>query len=153
MDLIGIDGILPALKVTGQKQALQDIARIAERETGQTARSIFDLLLKRERLGSTGIGQGIAIPHTRLPGLTHMVGIVARLERAIDFDAVDGQPVDLIFTLLAPENSGAEHLRALSRVTRLLRDPAMCARLRGAETAEAIYAVLTQSEGGGIAAA
>lgn len=146
-DLIALSGIQPALKVTGKKQALQELARLAERETGMEARTVFDLLLKRERLGTTGIGQGIAIPHCRLPGLERMVGLFARLERPVEFDSIDGQPVDLIFALLAPENAGAEHLRALSRVTRLLRDAGVCARLRGATTADAIYIVLTETEG------
>jgi PTS system nitrogen regulatory IIA component len=102
-------------------------------------------LLERERLGTTGVGNGIAIPHGKLPGLRQLYGLFARLETPIDFDAVDEQPVDLIFLLLAPEAAGADHLKALARVSRLLRDRAVCEKLRGADQADAMYALLTES--------
>ena len=100
-------------------------------------------MLQREKLGSTGVGNGIAIPHGKLPKLDKLFGLFARLDRPIDFDALDGQPVDLIFLLLAPEAAGADHLKALARVARLLRDPHVANKLRESRDAEALFAVLT----------
>ncbi len=145
-DLITPQAILANLKASSKKQALQDMARRAAELTGQHERAVFDVLLERERLGTTGVGHGIAIPHGKLPSLEHVHGVFARLERPIDFDAIDEQPVDLIFLLLAPEHAGADHLKALARVSRLLRDQSMCEKLRGSDSADAIYALLTQQE-------
>lgn len=146
IDLITPQAILPNLKAGSKKQALQDMARKAAELTGQHERAIFDVLLERERLGTTGVGHGIAIPHGKLPSLERVWGVFARLERPIDYDAIDEQPVDLIFLLLAPEQAGADHLKALARVSRLLRDQSMCEKLRGSDSADAIYALLTQQE-------
>jgi PTS system nitrogen regulatory IIA component len=146
LDLITPQAILPNLKAGNKKQALQELARKASELTGQHERAIFDVLLERERLGTTGVGHGIAIPHGKLSSLDRVHGVFARLERPIDFDAIDEQPVDLIFLLLAPEQAGADHLKALARVSRLLRDQSMCEKLRGAESGDAIYALLTQHE-------
>ncbi|HYD68652.1 PTS IIA-like nitrogen regulatory protein PtsN [Azospirillum sp.] len=146
IDLITPQAILPNLKAGSKKQALQDMARRAAELTGQHERAIFDVLLERERLGTTGVGHGIAIPHGKLPSLERVWGVFARLERPIDYDAIDEQPVDLIFLLLAPEQAGADHLKALARVSRLLRDQSMCEKLRGSDSADAIYALLTQQE-------
>lgn len=143
--LLSPDGVVANLKANSKKQALQELAARASRITGQHERSIFDTLLERERLGTTGVGNGIAIPHGRLAGLDKLYGLFARVERAIDFDSIDEMPVDLIFLLLAPEAAGADHLKALARVSRLLRDKAVCEKLRGAESADAIYALLTDS--------
>ena len=107
-------------------------------------RQIYDVLLERERLGSTGVGNGIAIPHGKLAGLKRLQGLFLRLEPAVDFDSVDEQPVDLVFLLLAPESAGADHLKALARVSRLLRDRQVCEKLRGAEHPDALYALLTE---------
>ena len=107
-------------------------------------RIIFETLLKREKLGSTGIGQGIAIPHGKVAVHHRVYGLFARLSTPVDFDSVDGQPVDLVFVLLAPEHAGADHLKALARISRLLRDPAVVAKLRGTEDAEGLYAILTE---------
>ena len=107
-------------------------------------RYIFDTLLQRERLGSTGLGQGIAIPHGKFVGLKRITGICARLAEPIDFDAVDGAPVDIVFLLLAPEGAGADHLKALARVSRFLRNTQICEKLRGAEDRAALYAILTE---------
>lgn len=145
-DLITPQAILANLKAGSKKQALQDMARKAAELTGQHERAIFDVLLERERLGTTGVGHGIAIPHGKLSNLDRVHGVFARLERPIDFDAIDEQPVDLIFLLLAPEHAGADHLKALARVSRLLRDQGMCEKLRGSDNADAIYALLTQQE-------
>lgn len=147
LDLLTPHAILPALKAASKKQALQELARKAADLTGQHERAIFDVLLERERLGTTGVGHGIAIPHGKLPGLARVHGVFARLDKPIDFDAIDDQPVDLLFLLLAPEQSGADHLKALARVSRLLRDGAICAKLRGSDNADAIFALLTQSDG------
>ena len=141
-DVVAPDAILPALKVNGKKQALQELAARAAELCGQNERTIFEILMQREKLGSTGVGNGIAIPHGKLPKLGKLFGLFARLERPVDFEALDGQPVDLVFLLLAPEGAGADHLKALARVARLLRDPDIASKLRDSRDAEAIYAVL-----------
>src|SRR3954464_15375708 len=141
-EFLSPEAVLPALRVSGKKQALHDIAAHAARLSGLEERVIFEALWQRERLGSTGIGEGIAIPHGKLPGLERLVGLLARLERPIDFEALDGQPVDLVFVLLAPEGAGADHLKALARIARMLRAPDLANKLRDARDAEAIYAVL-----------
>ena len=142
IDLVAPKAIIPALKVNGKKQALQEIAGKAAELTGQGERAILEILLQREKLGSTGVGNGVAIPHGKLPKLNTLFGLFARLERPVDFDALDGQPVDLIFLLLAPEGAGADHLKALARVARLLRDSEVARKLRESRDADAIYAVL-----------
>ena len=144
-NLISPASVVANLRVGSKKQALQDLAKRAAETTGLPERAIFEVLLERERLGTTGVGNGIAIPHGKLPGLRRLYGLFARLETPIDFDAVDEQPVDLIFLLLAPEAAGADHLKALARVSRLLRDRAVCEKLRGADQADAMYALLTES--------
>ncbi len=146
IELITPASIIANLRASNKKQALQELARKAAELTGQHERMIFDVLLERERLGTTGVGQGIAIPHGKLSSLNRVYGIFARLERAIDFDAIDEQPVDLMFLLLAPEQAGADHLKALARVSRLLRDNMICEKLRGSTSADAIFALLTQTD-------
>ncbi len=140
-DLVAPNAIVPALKVNGKKQAIQELSARAAKLTGQNERLIFETLMQREKLGSTGVGNGIAIPHGKLPKLEKLFGLFARLERGIDFESLDGQPVDLVFLLLAPESAGADHLKALARVARLLRDPETVARLRESRDADAVYAV------------
>src|SRR5689334_20995693 len=110
-DLLTPASVFASLRVTSKKQALQELARRAAPLVGQDERSIFEVLLERERLGSTGIGTGVAIPHGRLPGLARLHGVFARLERPIDFEAIDDQPIDLIFLLLTPDAAGADHLK------------------------------------------
>jgi len=144
-DLITPAGVIPKLRATGKKHALQELAKRAADVTGLHERAIFDVLLERERLGSTGVGNGIAIPHGKLVELQKLHGVFARLDSPIDFDSVDDQPVDLVFLLLAPEAAGADHLKALARVSRLLRDRTVCEKLRGANSADAIYALLTEA--------
>ena len=148
-DLVAPEAILPALKVNSKKQALQELAAKAAELTGQNERSIFEILLQREKLGSTGVGNGVAIPHGKLPKLNKLFGLFARLARPVDFEALDGQPVDLVFLLLAPEGAGADHLKALARVARLMRTPDTAKMLRESRDAEAIYAVLTRTSTGG----
>ena len=145
-DLIAPAAIIPALKVNGKKQALQELAARAAALTGQSERAIFEILLQREKLGSTAVGNGIAIPHGKLPKLGRLFGLFARLERPIDFEALDSQPVDLIFLLLAPEAAGADHLKALARVARMLRDPDVAKKLRESSDTDALYAVLAMPQ-------
>ena len=147
-DLIAPNAIIPALKVQGKKQAIQELAARAATLTGQNERAILEVLLQREKLGSTGVGNGVAIPHGKLPKLSGLFGLFARLDRPVDFEALDGQPVDLIFLLLAPEAAGADHLKALARVARLMRTPDTAKLLRESRDAEAIYAVLTRASTG-----
>ena len=142
-DLITPRSVVAQLRAASKRQALQELAKRAAAITGMHERTIFDVLAERERLGSTGIGMGIGIPHGKLPGLDRLCGLFARLERPIPFEAIDDQPVYLIFVLLAPENAGADHLKALARVSRLLRNQQAVEKLRAARTAEAIYAILT----------
>ena len=135
--------VIPQLRVGNKKQVLQEVARRAGLATGIPERRIYDVLSERERLGTTGIGRGVAVPHGKLDELTGLHGLFARLDRPIPFDSIDNEPVDLLFVLLAPENAGAEHLRALARISRLLRDVAICEKLRGTDNADALYALLT----------
>ena len=144
-DLIDSDAIIASLKAPSKKQALQELSERASAVAGIPAREIFDALLQRERLGSTGVGGGIAIPHGKLPRVERMLGVFARLERPIDYEALDGEPVDLIFLLLVPESAGADHLKALSRVARSLRDPSLTARLRATKDASGLFLLLTQN--------
>jgi len=144
-DLLKPADVIATLRVASKKQALQELAKRAAETTGLHERAIFEVLLERERLGTTGVGNGIAIPHGKLSGLDRLCGLFARLETPIDFDAIDDQPVDLIFLLLAPETAGADHLKALARVSRLLRERSTCEKLRGANQPEALYALLTEA--------
>jgi PTS system nitrogen regulatory IIA component len=144
IDLINPESVIANLKVTSKKQALQELSKKIGALVDQEERVIFDLLLEREKLGTTGVGDGIAIPHGKLDSLDKLCGLFARLERPVEFDAIDERPVDLIFLLLAPESAGADHLKALARVSRLLRDKAVCDKLRGSDTAEALYSLLTE---------
>jgi PTS system nitrogen regulatory IIA component len=141
-DLVAPNAVLPDLKVNNKKQALQEVAARAAELTGQNERAILEILLQREKLGSTAVGNGVAIPHGKLPKLGRLFGLFARLARPVDFEALDAQPVDLVFLLLAPEAAGADHLKALARVARLLRDPENARRLRESRDADALYAVL-----------
>ena len=129
-DLVLPNAILPALKVNSKKQALQELAARAAALTGQSERAVLDVLTQREKLGSTGVGNGIAIPHGKLPNLGKLFGLFARLDRPIDFDALDGQPVDLVFALIVPEDSTEEHLQILSGIAALFSNPAFCSSIR-----------------------
>ena len=127
-DLVAPNAVIPALKVNNKKQAIQELAARAAELTGQNENAILEILLQREKLGSTAVGNGVAIPHGKLPKLGRLFGLFARLHKPIDFEALDNQPVDLIFLLLAPEAAGADHLKALARVARQLRDPEIARR-------------------------
>src|SRR5262245_41208707 len=143
---IAPNSVVPLLKVKSKKQLLQGLSARAARITGVPERDIFDVLWQRERLGSTGLGHGVAIPHGKLQGLKRIAGVFARLAEPIDFEAIDGQKVDIVVLLLAPEGAGADHLKALARISRLLRDAAAVEKLRAAKDAAALYAVLTEGE-------
>src|SRR5262245_3574130 len=143
-DLLKRDGIIPSLQAKTKKQALQELADHAALVTGCPERDILEALLQRERLGSTGLGRGIAIPHAKLKGLDRITCLFARLEEPIEFEALDNEPVDLIFVLLAPEHASGDHLKALARISRLLREPSALDRLRSARDKAGIYAILTQ---------
>jgi nitrogen PTS system EIIA component len=142
-DLLGPGSVIAALKGSGKKQVLQELSRRAATLLGLNERTIFDTIWERERLGSTGMGMGTAIPHGKVTGITRPTGLFARLEKPIDFEAVDERPVDLIFLLLTSEGAGADHLKALARVSRLFRDRAMCEKLRGTDNVDALTALLT----------
>ena len=143
--LTGPDAVLASVKASGKKALLAELASRAASLLKVDERVLFDRLLERERLGSTGIGGGIAIPHGRMSALGQPRGLFARLAHPIDFDAIDERPVDIVFMLVAPEGAGADHLKALARVSRLLRDRALVEKLRATESADALYALLVES--------
>jgi PTS system nitrogen regulatory IIA component len=143
--LTGPDAVLACVKASGKKALLAELAAKAAQLYTLDERRLFDRLLERERLGSTGIGGGIAIPHGRMPGLAKPVGLFARLGHPVDFDSIDERPVDSVFLLLAPEGAGADHLKALARVSRLLRDRSLVEKLRATESADALYALLVET--------
>jgi PTS system nitrogen regulatory IIA component len=143
-DIISSEAVIPALRAASKKQLLQELSTAAAKLAGLESRRIFETLLQREKLGSTGLGQGIAIPHGKFAELDRVRGVFARLVQPVDFDSVDEQPVDLVFLLLAPESAGADYLKALARISRLLRDPSLVGKLRGTDSAAALYAVLTE---------
>jgi PTS system nitrogen regulatory IIA component len=143
-DLLQPEAVFASLHANSKKQLLQELSDRAAHIAHLPARQIFDAVLQRERLGSTGIGNGIAIPHAKLTKCPSIIGVFAHLEKPVDFEAIDAAPVDLVFLLVAPESAGADHLKALARIARVLRDPAMTAKLRTIHDSAALYAVLTQ---------
>ena len=145
-DLISPDAIFPALKAKSKKQALHELAQRAATLTGVAERTIYDTLQQRENLGSTGVGRGIAIPHGRVPELRRIVSLLARLSEPIAFDSLDGEPVDLIFLLLAPEHAGADHLKALARISRLFRNREFREAILQAPDAGRIYALISEED-------
>tara|TARA_A100001037_G_scaffold273005_1_gene269548 strand:+ start:2084 stop:2548 length:465 start_codon:yes stop_codon:yes gene_type:complete len=144
-ELLTPEAVIPQMKAESKKQALQELSGFAAELTGVEERTIFEVLLERERLGTTGVGNGIAIPHGKLEDVKQLCGMFARLDTPVDFDAIDDQPVDLIFVLLAPESAGADHLKALAWVSRLLRDNSICEKIRGSEDREAILELICGS--------
>lgn len=145
-DIVAPDTVLAGLAVPNKKALFQQLAAVAARASDLDAKQIVERLTERERLGSTGFGGGIAIPHGKMEGLTRVVGVLARLGSPIDYQAIDDMPVDLVFLLLSPPDSGVEHLKALSRVTRRLRDQGFVAKLRGAGSPDALYALVTAND-------
>ncbi len=144
-DLISPQAVNARLDVAAKKDVLQQVASAAAALAGADAQTIFEVLWERERLGTTGVGHGIAIPHGRIPGLDKVSGFFARLAQPVNFEAIDDKPVDLVFLLLAPESAGADHLHALATVSRLLRDAKLCEQLRKAKDAGALYRLLTET--------
>ena len=143
-EILSTESVLPAVKAPNKRQLLQDLANHAAKRTGLDARRIFDVLLQRERLLTTGLGQGTAIPHGKFADLGRVYGLFAKLAHPIDFKSVDEQPVDLVFLLLSPESASGDHLMALARVSRLFRDPHIVAKLRGTDDAQGLYAIVTE---------
>ncbi|MET4898456.1 PTS sugar transporter subunit IIA [Sphingomonadaceae bacterium jetA1] len=145
-DLLRHETVLAGLSAANKKTLFQTLGSAAAGPAGQDAKLLADVLTEREKLGSTGFGGGVAIPHGKLPGLTQIVGVFARLAQPIDFQAVDDMPVDLVFAMFSPQDAGSAHLKALARVSRRLRDKGFVAKLRGAGSPDAIWALLTQDE-------
>lgn len=146
-DLLAPGAVIPDLRVRSKAALLKTLAARAAGATGAAAGLVLDRLLAREELGSTGFGGGVALPHGKLPGLPAVTGLFARLAAPVDYAAIDAMPVDLVFMLLAPEGAGADHLKALARVSRAFRDPALAAKLRAAASPDALYAMLAGGEG------
>jgi len=144
-DILVSDAVRTLSNVTSKKRMLQSIAELAADVSGLDQQRIFDALQERELLGATGMGKGIAVPHARMADIANVVGVFTRIDVPVDFDSVDHQPVDLVFTLLAPEDAGADHLKALARVSRTLRDETICRKLRSTEDPAALYAILTDT--------
>ena len=143
-DLLTAGSISPRLTVTTKRQVIATVAEIAARNFGLRANGVFDALMEREALAATGVGHGVAIPHARLDGLERMRGVFVRVTPPVAFDAVDEAPVDLIFALISPADSGSEHLRALARIARALRSAELRSQLRQAGSADAIRALLVR---------
>ena len=147
MDLVKIlhaDAVRNTQSVGSKKRLFQDLAAIASQSYGIDPEVAIDALLERETLGPTGVGRGVALPHARIDSLDRIVGCFIKLDRPIEFDAVDRQPVDLVFALFAPLASGVEHLKALALVSRTLRDPEVCLKLRNNENAGTLLAILQE---------
>lgn len=145
-DLLSPAAVVTDLHSGSKKHLLQNLSTLAAQQTQVDEQQIFRTLLERERLGATGIGNGIAIPHGKIAELERLCGVFVRLDKPIDFEAVDEQPVDLVFLLLAPESTGSDHLKALARISRKLRDTDFCNRLRLSDNREALFALLTEDD-------
>ena len=142
--LLTRDAVICDLKASSKKQLMQELAGLAAERSEIDRDTIYTALVEREHLGATSVGDGVAIPHARLPNLEHVSGVFVRLAQPIDYDAADEQPVDLIFLLLAPEAANAEHLRALAKISRLFRKSDLRASLRGADGGDALFMMLTE---------
>lgn len=138
------DAVKTIAACTSKKRLFHDLGELSEASYGLDATSVIDALIDREGLGPTGVGQGIALPHARLASVDRVIGVFLRLERPLNFDAIDRQPVDLVFALIAPENAGVDHLKALALVSRTLRDPATCAKLRANSDVGTLHTILTE---------
>ena len=143
-DIMSEKSVLIDVKASSKRELLQELASKAAELTDLDERTIFDTFLERENLGSTGFGNGTALPHGRVEGLDKVCAIFARLSAPLDFDAIDGKPIDLVFALLSPEGNGADHLTALAKMSRILKDEALCAKLRQAGKPVEIYALMSQ---------
>ena len=144
--ILKADAVKSISSCTSKKRLFHDLGELAEASYGLDANTVIEALMDRESLGPTGVGQGIALPHARMVGAEKVLGIFLRLEKPLNFDAVDRQPVDLVFALIAPENAGVDHLKALALVSRTLRDPSFCAKLRANSDAATLHTILTEVE-------
>jgi PTS system nitrogen regulatory IIA component len=145
-DILSPNAVQVVGKVSSKKRLLQTLAEAAKVAHGVCPDTALSLLLERESLGPTGVGSGVALPHARLPELDRVVGVFMRLEQPVDFNSVDHKPVDLVFGLFAPEASGVEHLKALALVSRSLRNPELCGKLRSNSDAGVLYTLLTEPQ-------
>lgn len=145
-DILTPTAVKVAGKVSSKKRLFLDLGEIAQSQLGLCQEDTVDALLERENLGPTGVGKGVALPHARIDGLQDVVGAFIRLEKPLDFEAVDRQPVDLIFALFAPKDAGVEHLKALALVSRTMRDPEVCLKLRANVDPAALHAILTETQ-------
>lgn len=143
-DILNSSDVLILENIPNKRQLLKDLAEQAAKSSNVDARTLFDVVLERENLGSTAFGKGTALPHGRIPELSRTQAVFARINGGTDFDAADGQKADLIFMLLSPENSGADHLTALSEISRMIKNEAACAKLRQAADTAEIYKILTE---------
>lgn len=144
--ILKADAVKSISSCTSKKRLFHDLGELAEASYGLDADTVIEALMDRESLGPTGVGQGIALPHARMVDAEKVLGIFLRLEKPLNFDAVDRQPVDLVFALIAPENAGVDHLKALALVSRTLRDPSFCAKLRANSDAATLHTILTEVE-------
>jgi len=144
--ILSAEAVVAQFKASSKKRLLQEIAQIAETVYGLPSGDTFAAIQERELLGPTGMGNGVAIPHARLSHIDGVKGVFMHLEKPVDYESVDHQPVDLIFALFAPEGSGADHLKALAQVSRTLRDPEICAKLRSSDDPNALFAILTTGQ-------
>lgn len=147
-DILAPQAVFERLKAPNKKKLITDLAACAAQTARLNANTVFETLWEREKLSSTGVGHGIAIPHGRLPKLEKIVGVFAHLDEAIDYESIDESPVDLVFALLTPADAGADHLKALARVSRLMRNAAYCEKLRAASDRAQLYALLTEPTAG-----
>ncbi|MDG1437447.1 MAG: PTS IIA-like nitrogen regulatory protein PtsN, partial [Emcibacteraceae bacterium] len=141
-DLINQNNIIPNLKAASKKQLLQELENITNQKCEKPLNDVASTLMERERLGSTGVGHGVAIPHGRFSDLDQIMGFFVKLDKPLNFDSLDDQPVDLVFLLLVPEDAGADHLKALAKISRIFRDQSICEKLRGTNDSDAIFAIL-----------
>jgi len=144
--ILKADAVKSISSCTSKKRLFHDLGELAEASYGLDADTVIEALMDRESLGPTGVGQGIALPHARMVDAENVLGVFLRLEKPLNFDAVDRQPVDLVFALIAPENAGVDHLKALALVSRTLRDPSFCAKLRANSDAATLHTILTEVE-------
>lgn len=141
-DIISKDAVLDSVQASNKRELIQNMSNRIAALAGVDERVVFESIWERENLGSTGYGEGVAFPHARIEGLNEVCGLFARLEEPVDFDALDGKPVDLVFMLISPENSGADHLTALATLSRILKTEGSCEKLRKARSANDLYAIL-----------
>ena len=144
-DMLSNDALLINFDGTSKKQVLEELTKLAETKLGLNSRALLENLIKREKLGSTAVGNGIAIPHANVPDIDKPHVFVSTLINGLDFNSTDDLPVDIIFLLIAPDNKGSEHLQALALISRLLRNKELTTKLRGCKSPESALAVITQS--------